>query len=161
MPTKKKNNAEPSEDKYVAEKEYQFAISLMQYATSLLWQQFGVFMLVETIIIGYLGNALIDENNQLVLGKNPLVFIGSILGLFICILWYFTFEHNYRSYLLRMKQSKRHEKLLGFSLFTEGEKEYDNSNIPRWLRPHNAFKLLIIVFIIGYIILICVTNPLY
>jgi hypothetical protein len=160
MPVKKKdNNTDPNQNKYIAEKEYQYAISLMQFATTLLWQQFGVFMLVETIIIGYLGSALIDKNNQLVLAQNLFVFVGSILGFIICILWYSTFEHNHKSYLLRMSQAKRHEQVLGVSLFTEGEKEYVNSHIPRLLRPHGAFRLLIISFSILFVVLIFVTMP--
>ena len=76
MPTKKKDsNADPDQKKYIAEKEYQYAVSLMQYATTLLWQQFGVFMLVETIIIGYLRNELSNDNHLFVIA-------GSALGFF-------------------------------------------------------------------------------
>ena len=137
MPTKKKDsNADADQKKYIAEKEYQYAISLMQYATTLLWQQFGVFMLVETIIIGYLRNELSNDNHLFVI-------VGSILGFFICILWGSTYEHNHKAYLLRMEQAKRHEKVLGFSLFTEGGDQFRKSKIPLWLRPHIAFRLLI------------------
>jgi len=140
MPPKKKdNNTNPNKD--IAEKEYGYAITLMQYATTLLWQQFGVFMLVQTIIIGNLAKALTDK-------QNLIVGIGSILGFFICILWHYTFEHNHKTYLLRMEQAKRHEKILGVSLFAEGKKEYDDSKIPLWLRPYSTFRLLIKLFAI-------------
>jgi len=147
MPTKKKDsNADPDQKKYIAEKEYQYAISLMQYATTLLWQQFGVFMLVETIIIGYLRNEFSNDNYLFVIA-------GSILGFFICILWGSTYEHNYKAYLLRMEQAKRHEKILGVSLFSEGGDEYEKSNIPLWRRPHRAFKLLIWSFGILFVVM--------
>jgi len=159
MPTKIKNKKpDPNQNKDIAEKEYGYAISLMQYATELLSQQFGVFMLVETIITGYLGNVLI-QNNKLVLGENLLAFWGSILGLFICIPWYLTFKHNYKAYRLRIKQAKRHEKLLGINLFTEYEQEYNKSKIPLLFRPQGALTVLIFLFGLLFIVLILFTRP--
>jgi hypothetical protein len=150
MPTKKKDNSiDPNQNKYIAEKEYQYAVSLMQYATTLLWQQFGVFMLVQTIIIGNLAKALTDKHNLIVV-------IGSVLGFLICIPWHYTLEHNHKTYLLRMEQAKRHEKILGVSLFTEGKKEYDDSKIPLWLRPYSAFRLLIKLFAVLFGVLLFV-----
>lgn len=159
MPIKKKVViTDPNQNVNTTEKEYQYAISLMQYATELLWHQFSVFMLTETIIVGYLGNILI-RNNKLVLGENLFVFVGSVFGLFICILWYSTFKHNHKAYILRMNQAKRHEKVLGIRLFTEGEKEYNESKIPRWFRPYSALKFLIFSFGILFALLIVVTRP--
>ena len=123
-----------SED-HIAEEEYKYAITLMQYATQLLSQQFGVFMVAETVIIGFLGIALRD-GDKLVLGKNSWVFYGAIIGLVICILWYSTFVYNHGLYKFRMEQAKRHEATLKLHLFAEGKEESDKiAKKLLWLRP--------------------------
>ena len=166
MPSKETNSIDPL---HVAEEEYKYAITLMQYATQLLSQQFGVFMLAETVIIGFLGNAL-RENNKLVLGENIWVFSGAIIGLIICVFWYSTFVHNHKLYLLRMAQAKRHEAKLGFRLFAEGKElikekkvKIDSDEISyklfNWLRPYPAMRSLIFLFIGIFIFLVIFTRP--
>lgn len=141
----------------------------MQYATQLLSQQFGVFMVAETVIVGFLGNALRD-GNKLVLGENSWVFWGAIIGLIICVFWYSTFVYNHTFYLLRMAQAKRHEENLGFRLFAEGnvlnkEKKLKIDGSPisyklfRWLQPYPAMKSLIFLFTGLFIFLIIFTRP--
>ena len=159
----------PIDPLHIAEEEYKYAITLMQYATQLLSQQFGVFMLAETVIIGFLGNAL-RENNKLVLGENIWVFIGAIIGLFICIFWHSTFVYNHKFYLLRMAQAKRHEVKLGYRLFAEGKELSENKKVKiddnvisyklfNWLRPFPAMRLLIFLFSGIFIFLIILTRP--
>ncbi len=159
----------PIDSFHVAEEEDKHAITLMQYATQLLSQQFGVFMLAETVIIGFLGNALRD-NNKLVLDENIWVFSGAIIGLIICIFWYTTFEYNHKFYLLRMAQAKRHEAKLGYRLFAEGKILSQDKKVKigdeeisyksfGWLRPYPAMKLLIYLFGGIFIFLIIFTRP--
>ena len=52
---------------HIAGEEYKYAITLMQYATQLLSQQFRVFMVAETLIVGFLGNALRDGSKLVLL----------------------------------------------------------------------------------------------
>src|SRR3990170_4177089 len=106
--------------KDVAEKEYDRAISLMQYQTELLWQEFGAFLLAETVLIGFLGTAFVQDST--LAGKNLLILGGATLGLILCFPWWSTFEHNYEYYVLRIAQAKQHEKILGITLLSDGEK---------------------------------------
>ena len=143
----------------IAEEEYKYAITLMQYATQLLSQQFSAFMLAETVIIGFLGNALRD-GNKLVLGKNSWVFVGAIIGLVICLFWYSTFVYNHKLYILRMEQAKRHEAKLRLSLFAEGKEESDKvAGKLLGLRPFPSMIWLIYIFSGIFIFLIIFTQP--
>jgi len=103
----------------LANKEYERAISLMQYHTGLLWQEFGAFLLAETVLIGFLGTAL--TQTKMSIADNRIVFIGSVLGFFLCFPWCATFQHNYAYYRLRVFQAKRCESVLGMTLLSEGQ----------------------------------------
>jgi hypothetical protein len=155
----------------VADKEYDRALSLMQYHIGLLWEEFGAFLLTETVLIGFLGTALAQKEPMI--GKNWVVFGGAILGLILCFPWWSTHWHNYRYYQLRIEQAKRHEAKLGISLLTEGEKLSSGSAViingkklrhpwlARLLPPRRAFSLLIILFGAAFSILIVITGPWY
>ena len=91
------------------------AIELMQYHTEDLWQQFGSFLLAQTVLLGFIGSSLANNVN-----KNWVLFGGSFIGLLLCFPWYSTFNHNYQYYLLRIKQARHQEEKLGISLLSEG-----------------------------------------
>ena len=158
-----------SDKKDVADKEYDRAISLMQYQTELLWAEFGAFLLAETVLIGFLGTALVQGGFKI--GENLLVFGGAILGLILCIPWWTTFRHNYESYILRIEQAKRHETVLGIALLTEGQalssgrtmningKMLRHPWLVRLLPPRRAVNMLILVFGIPFSVLIAITAP--
>jgi len=163
------NSNRTSNKKDVAEKEYDYAISLIQYQTELLWQEFGAFLLAETVLIGFLGTALSQANT---LGeKNWLVFGGAIFGLILCIPWWSTFLHNYEYYVLRIAQAKRHETTLGIRLLTEGakldvglcieEKVFRHRWLARRLPPKCSVRFLIFVFAIAFGILMISSGPWY
>jgi hypothetical protein len=156
-------------DEALIEKKYDRAISLMQYQTELLWKEFEAFLLAETVLIGFLGNALIKEDA--IIGKNPLVYWGAILGLIICIPWLSTFLHTYEFYNFRMAQAKRHEEELGFELLSEGKKLSSGDEVvidfkrfrlawlARFLPPRCAVGLLISLFGIAFSMLLILTRP--
>lgn len=145
----------------IADKEYNYAISLIQYHIQLLWSQFGIFLLVETIIIGFIGTAITsDEPNRF------FVLVGSIFGFVICFPWWSTFIHNYQYYILRMAQARKHEKKLGIKLLSEGKqmsegypveidnKIYKHTMLAMILPPRRAIKFLIILFWLLFVVLI-------
>ena len=147
----------------IAEKEYKYAISLMQYHIQLLWSQFGTFLLVETVIIGFVGNAISNgEINWFVLG-------GSVFGFIICFPWWSTFAHNYQYYILRMAQARKHETKLRVNLLTEGKmmsegcpveinnETYKHTLFATLLPPRNAVKLLIGLFWLVFLLLMIVS----
>ncbi|HLF83238.1 MAG TPA: hypothetical protein VI837_03590 [Blastocatellia bacterium] len=149
------------------EKEYDRALSLIQYHTQLLWQEFGAFLLAETVLIGFLGTALIQE--KAMVGKNWLIFGGGTLGFLLCLPWWSTFQHNYKYYRLRMAQAKRLEKGLAGTLLTEGEDlgsgvDIDGTTLrfpwsARLLPPRRAMRLLIIIFALAFLVLAGITRP--
>lgn len=155
--------------KKLAKEEYDHALSLMQYHTQLLWQEFGVFLLAETVLIGFLGSML-AQGNTLFINK-VLAFVGAVLGLIICLPWWTTYWHNYKYYELRLAQARRHEKILGISLLTEGKKLSSGDEVridgviirhPFWSRlfpPRLAVRFLIMVFTLAFITLAILTHP--
>jgi hypothetical protein len=158
-----------SDNREIADKEYERAISLMQYQTELLWQEFGAFLLAETVLIGFLGTALAQEST--LIGKNWLIFGGAVLGLVLCLPWWSTFEHNYEYYRLRIAQARQHENILGIALLTEGKKlssgqtvkvgneTFRHPLLARLLPPRLGVKFLIILFGIAFSMLIAITAP--
>jgi hypothetical protein len=78
----------------VAQEEYDRALSLMQYHIQLLWQQFGVFLLAETVLMGFLGTAVIQQSSA---PQNDwLTFGGAVFGFLLCFPWWSTYWHNYK-----------------------------------------------------------------
>jgi hypothetical protein len=149
-------------DKDVKE-EYDIALSLMQYHIQLLWQQFGTFLLAETVLIGLLGTALAQENTRHI--QDMIVIGGAIFGVLLCFPWWSTYWHNYKYYELRIAQARRHETKLGISLLTEGRElglgntvtiegmKIRHPFLARRLPPRFAFPLLIFMFGLAFLAL--------
>jgi hypothetical protein len=154
--------------KKLAMKEYEIAISLMEYHTNLLWLEFGAFLLAETILLGILGQMVIQEERQWL----PIIFI-SIFGLILCIPWWATFEHNYKYYRLRIEEARKLEPVLGFSLLSDGSLLSRGETIPfdkeclrlcflaRLLPPRRAVPFMIIFFVIIFISLPIISSLIY
>jgi hypothetical protein len=153
----------------VAKEEYDRALSLMQYHIQLLWQEFGAFLLAETVLIGFLGTILAQEGT--VAGNRLLTFGGAILGLLLCIPWWSTYWHNYKYYELRITQARGHEKALGISLLTDGKKLSSGDSVSidgltirhpfsaRLLPPRRAVPWLIVIFGLAFLALTVFTWP--
>jgi hypothetical protein len=153
----------------VAQEEYDRALALMQYHIQLLWQQFGVFLLAETVLLGFLGTAIIQLSSAS--DGDWLIFGGAVFGLLLCFPWWSTYWHNYKYYELRIAQARRHEKALGISLLTEGknlssgsELKIDgttirHSSLARVLPPRRAIPLLVIIFGIAFLAFISMSWP--
>lgn len=167
-----KQPLDQADDLVSKEKEYKQALSLMEYHTGLLWEEFGVFLLAETVLVGFLGAALVSEpQTQRLVSENVVVFIGSILGFLLCIPWYATFQHNYQYYRLRIEQAKRHESILDTTLLSEGHVLSSGKTITiggtklrlpllaRHMPPRRTVPLLISMFAITFLILIVITGP--
>jgi hypothetical protein len=92
------SRSEVRKKKKLVMKEYKLAISLMEYHTNLLWLEFGAFLLAETIILGILGQMIIQNESH----NRILITAVSTFGLILCIPWGTTFEHNYKYYHLRI-----------------------------------------------------------
>jgi len=156
-----------------ADKEYERAISLMVYHTELLWEEFGAFLLAETVLTGFLGTALLSaaQQTKAIVAENLVLFSGSILGFLLCIPWYATFLHNYQYYRLRVEQARRHESALGMTLLSEGQKLSSGEAIrvgdmklrlpalARCIPPRRSVPLLIAMFAFTFLVLIAITGP--
>ena len=105
----------------------------------------GTYFLAETIIVGFLGNVLKDENYLMIL-------IGASLGLIVCFPWWSTYSHNYQYYILRMAQARQYENILGLNLLEQGkslsegcvvkidDKKFQHTTSAKILPPRIAIK---------------------
>ena len=155
-------------DKEMEIKEYELALSLLAYHDGLLWQEFGVFLLAQTVLLGFLGSSLSQCDW---IGKNWRVFGGSFLGFILCLPWLSTYLHNYQYRILRILQARRHEKKLGFSLLQDGAQlssgqrlKIDGmtvyiSKFAVFLSPQRSFKWMIYLFGVIFAILIVIAGP--
>ncbi|HEX9975349.1 MAG TPA: hypothetical protein VGD14_25070 [bacterium] len=135
-----------------------------------MWQEFGAFLLIETVLVGFLGTALAQETTST--DNSLLAFGGATLGLLLCFPWWSTYWHNYKYYELRIAQARRHEKVLGISLLIEGKKLSSGGGVKidavtiqhqflaRMSPPRRAMPGLIILFGLVFLVLITVTWPL-
>jgi len=144
---------------------YERALSLMIHHTALLWQTFGSFLLTETVLIGFLGAAIIDK--KVSQNGNLIIISGSVIGLIISLLWYSTFRHNSGFYELRWAQLRRIESNLNINLAREGSRFSSGDGIPdennkilrlpliaQALPPRRAVPLLIVLFAIVFVLFI-------
>lgn len=166
---KQKSKSENGTD--LARAEYDRSIALMQYHTQLLWQEFGAFLLAQTVLLGLLGTALMQENSGHI--ANLITLGGALVGLLLCIIWWSTYSHNYKYYELRMAQARRLEAALGFSLLSVGKElssgkmvEVDgiqlrHSLLARWLPPRLAIPSMIGLFAIAFLFLAILSVPCY
>ena len=85
-----------------AAKRYELALQLMQWEINVLWVTFGVFLIVETVLLGAVGQLFSDGSSELALG-------GAILGCILVVPWWTTFEYGRKFYLLRIEQALDYE----------------------------------------------------
>jgi hypothetical protein len=145
------------------EKNYDRAITLIQYYVQLSWLVLGAFLLSATFLLGSLVSLI--QN-----GPSILIFIGAIFGLFLCIPWWTSFKYNHSFYLLRIEEAKNMEPTpSGSNFFTNGKILFDNRKLnevilPRnakFLGPKRAVSFLIILFAIAFGGIAVLKNPFY
>ena len=127
-------------------KQYDRAITLIQYYVQLMWLIFGAFLLAETVLIAAIASIAKD-------GPALLVFCGSILGLILAAPWWASFRYNHALYLLRMNQARTLEPAEA-TFFTTGKQLVDGasvegvqiSRLARALSPRRSCDFLIFVF---------------
>jgi hypothetical protein len=147
-------NGNAMDERERKDKQYDRAISLIQYYVQLTWLVYGAFLLAETVLLGAVAQIAKDQH-ELAIG-------GSILGLFLAIPWWASFKYNHSLYLLRMSEARACEPDTG-TFFTSGgdiiggktihDPAMGAISIPRlarFLRPARAVTWLIYIFAATY-----------
>src|ERR1044071_5947113 len=117
---------------------YSVALTLMQYHINVLWVVFGVFLLVEAMLLGSLAQMYKELPSGLFVA-------GSAVGVALVIPWWATFEYTRWFYLLRIQQAQECEPK-NAPFLAQGEQlsrgaTVGNMKIPwpvRALRPQRA-----------------------
>jgi hypothetical protein len=139
--------------------DYDRAILLIQSQVQLLWLIFGAFLLSETVLLGSI--ASIDMNNS-----RNLVFWVSIFGVILSLLWLSTFFYNHAFYRLRIEEAKLFEPSEG-KFFDNGYKLHKGDRVAgikiprliRWFRPKTSLTILIILYLLVFMTLACISCP--
>ncbi len=148
----------PQADVTLAEK-YSFALDLMKYQIQTLWTIFGIFLIAETVLLGALARIFND-------GPKEIVFVGALIGLFLTIPWWTTFEYARGFYLLRINQAKQFEPAAG-SLLTEGHDLSEGPNpirgvkigaFVRFMSHHRSGSYLIVLFAVTFFLIVWVMG---
>ena len=148
-----KNNNEYS-------KQYDRAISLIEYYVQVTWLVFGAFLLTETVLLAAIAS-ISDKTGA----SEYWVFGGAILGLLLTYPWWESFRYNHALYRLHLTEAVSSEPKAGL-FFTNGKglikgakflgPQQETINIPwaaKLLTPYLSVHLLIIAFIIVFILI--------
>jgi hypothetical protein len=140
--------------------EYTVASSMAQYESSLFWTIMGVFLVPESVLLGFLGNALAD--NILLLGT-PALWITSLIGAAITVFWSAALARSSRWHDLRVIQARRfEEEVLNSRVFRDGKTLSDLGKIEigddtiqfpwvaKWLTLKRAGRLIVDVFAVTF-----------
>lgn len=168
--SKKKEIAERIEQEQKQAQAYSHALDLLKYEGEMLWQILGTYMVVNTLLIGFIGQAIITNPNFSTNGSWPCVF-GGFFGLAMVIPWYGTFLRNSKYYRFRMDQARKLEDLQFPLLNGDGHLFAENNKVPgiekphhlhhisAWMRNKRAADILILSFVIIYFLAIVYCWP--
>lgn len=87
---------------------YEAALNLLFYEGQMLWQIMTAFMLIHTVILGFISQ-IIYKGESINIFNNLPCFVGGVLGLILIFPWWGTFERNSDYYHFRMAQAKEAE----------------------------------------------------
>ena len=152
-------------------KDYDRTLDLMKYHAQVVWQVFGTFLITETVILGFLGNAF-AQYYKLNDECNLFLFFGSIFGLILIIPWLSAFLYTYKQYLLRIIQARNYENHNGIGkIITEGKEFIEKGEIcidgefislswiSKKLPPKKAYIMMMVFFALAFIVLAILSNP--
>ncbi|MBU1099796.1 MAG: hypothetical protein KKA84_05255 [Bacteroidetes bacterium] len=145
------------------QRQYDRAISLVEYYVQLTWLVFGAFLLTETVLLAAIAS-ISDKSGS----SENWVFGGAILGLILTYPWWASFRYNHTLYLLHLTEAVKSEPVTGL-FFTNGKRLIDGEaflgplqesiKIPwaaRLRTPNFSVQLLIVAFIIVFMLIVSI-----
>lgn len=152
----------PTPSQMDPEKQYDRAITLIQYYVQLMWLVLSAFLLAETVLLGAIAAVAKD-------GPDAFVFGGALLGLILVIPWWTSFRYNHALYALRVFEARSLEPQVG-SFFTNGRVVIESGSSPldrsiripwlaRRLAPRHAVSFLIWVFAASFVVILISYHP--
>ena len=148
---------------------YDKALHLLSHDHDNFWQAFGAFLLAHTVLVGFL---LQSPSSIPTVKWRPGAFMGSFLGLLLCVPWLASVDRLRTYYLLRVAQAKAAEppgwNLIagaGESLWVGkevvvGDQRLRMPLLARVLRSTPVLKLFIIAFVACYLTVAVLSAPL-
>ncbi|MDN3585657.1 hypothetical protein QWY86_03195 [Pedobacter aquatilis] len=150
---------------------YSHAIELIKFEGEMLWTILSVFLVVNTILLGFIGQYIATNQTSVTENGSWPCLIGALMGLVLCIPFYGTFVRNSKYYKFRMEQAKAYEDPL-FPLlrkqakkFSEGKKAKANGKEMKlnWIAREMANKVaaswMIVLFVLAYLSILIYALP--
>ena len=150
---------------------YKISIELLKYEGEMLWQIMSVYMVINTILLGFISQLAFKNSNEYSPMYHPICFSASVFGLIILLPWLGTFIRNSDYYFFRMAQAKESEpdewnllKKDGAN-FAKGnqvkieKQSYQIGRLGRFMKNKQAVYCMIVLFAISYFILIILYGP--
>ncbi|WP_440121717.1 hypothetical protein [Tenacibaculum sp. Ill] len=150
---------------------YKVSIDLLRYEGEMLWKILSSYMIVNTIILGFITQIAYKDIQNAVLTFYPICFFAGILGLILIVPWLGTFLRNSNYYHFRMLQAKRNEPKKWRLLKHEGEhfakgeqvevynQKIQIGSLGRLMRNKRAIYFIVGIFTLIYMTLIVLFGP--
>jgi hypothetical protein len=142
---------------------YQTALEEVRHEGDLLWQQFGSFLLVQTVFLAFLLQSALREG--IILQFDFGIIFSALIGFGLCLPWYGTFRRTKKFYGFRLAQANEAEpknwKFLAErgKMYAEGkevkigEKSFKMNWFERKLKPTNSAVIVIFFFAAIYLLI--------
>jgi hypothetical protein len=147
---------------------FKTALETMRYEGALLWQIFNAFLLIHTVFVGFLVQKEIAFSS---LTFRPGVFLGSIVGLTLCVPWWASYARNVAHYRYHLAKVRELEPS-GWHLYGGDGKAFSSgSHVIVSGEPHTLGRFanrvrsgrmvppVIMTFCIVYTVILIVTGP--
>lgn len=139
---------------------YNAATAAARYEGTLLWQIFSVFLLIHTVIVGFVVQGITPILTDC---KDIRVLVASLVGIVLSLLWAATYSRNvahYRYYLARAGENEPQDWHLYGGIgrdFSQGkvaaENQYTRLSLPaRCVRSGRMIPPVICVFLLVYVL---------
>lgn len=150
---------------------YKLAHQTVLNEAHILWQSSNIFLVANTLLAAFIGSGLLDPEKNIIYKPNPSLFLLSIIGLFISVLWWGSYRRTSNYYKFRMAQATQREPE-GWNLFDGDGKNFANGDMVeigtekynlgagKIFRNHRVVTALAILFIVLYLIVLMITSPL-
>lgn len=148
---------------------YLTALEEIRHEGDLLWQQFGSFLLVQSVFLAFLLQSTFRES--LIIQTNFGSMVSAIIGFMLCIPWYGTFSRTKKFYRFRIAQAKEAEPPNWHFLAERGKNYSEGKEViigeqtfkmkwfERKFKPTNSAIIVICFFAIIYLSIFIASGP--
>ena len=121
---------------------YKYAIEMVLNEATILWSSSSAFLIANSILVAVIANILTIKSEDFLFQINPnLILLSvSIIGIIVCILWFFNFNRRSDYYKFRAAQVKKFEPP-SWELFSGIGEKFTRGEVVHLNGSHFSFSL--------------------